>query len=135
NKHKIDKQQLKPGDILRVGNSQLRLEAAPDSAGEKKKKSGVLPRVPATAAPPASPQERLGRMQGQVLGHFHIGELLATSAVRAVYEAHDMKSNRDIALKILTPQFPATATELENFAGVLHKALPLRHEHLVTLLG
>ncbi len=132
NKEKIDLRELHEGDVLRVGNTHLRLDPA-RTAGPAPKSARSSPAQPADQ--PAAPGERLAHLQGQLLGHFEIGELLAHSPFRAVYLARDGKTGNTVVLKILAPQFPASPAELNHFIPVMRQALHLRHEHLVTLLG
>lgn len=137
NKEKIDEHELKPGDILRVGNTHLRLEPAQNAGPAPRAKDAPAQAQKTTNLDlgGAAPGERLGHLQGQRLSHYEVGQLLAHNEFRSVYVAQDTKNHQTVVLKVLAPQFPSSDKELQHFAGVMRKALPLRYERLVTLLG
>lgn len=124
-------QELRPGDVLRVGNSHLRLEAAGD---------GTAPPAPAPAAAPPPPgklphlpPERLSELAGHVLGHYEVGAVLGRGHVGVVFRARELKTGQVVALKVLHPTFPAGDEEMKRFAEAMRNVLPLRHPHLVLL--
>ena len=81
-------QKLQPGDVLRIGNSHLRLEVATDQkAGPSDTpaaapESGTEPEAPAAPSlPPKLPQlppERLAELSGHNLAHYEVGPVLGT---------------------------------------------------------
>lgn len=134
NKVKIDEQELQAGDILRVGNTQMRLDAATEWVAP--------PQRPRKEAAPAAPTPQnvssadgFGALQGKTLGHYTIDQQLALNKWRAVYTATDQKTGQTVALKLLAPEFPATGEELQRFTAAMRQALPLRHEHIAALNG
>ncbi|MFO0966360.1 MAG: FHA domain-containing serine/threonine-protein kinase [Gemmataceae bacterium] len=140
NKVKIEHQHdLKEGDILRVGNTHMRLEPAAVAGPPAKAAQAARAAEAAAAAPPvktpAAATDSIGRLQGKILGHYEIGETLAANACRAVYVAEDKKSNQTIVLRVFATDFPANPQELQRFAAVMKQVLPLRHDYLVSLLG
>jgi hypothetical protein len=155
------KQELRGGDVLRVGNSQLRLEAAGASskATERAADEEELPvvgeevvaeeeqtdvAVGSAAKSPAggdsitrrhAPVEQLLGLEDHVLSHYRVGPLLGRGHSGVVFRAQDLKSNQVVALKVLSPDFPANPAELQRFAGVLKATPHLHHVNLVTLYG
>jgi pSer/pThr/pTyr-binding forkhead associated (FHA) protein len=131
---------LKPGCVLRVGNSHLRLESGPfpdePAAKEVESRSGdskVLRAPP--PAPPRKSDDPLRELEGQALGPYQLGRLLGRGYTGAVYQAANTKTDQPAALKVLAAEFPATQAELDLFARE-HKAVQqVRHPNLVTLLG
>jgi serine/threonine protein kinase len=78
----------------------------------------------------------MAMLGGQVFGHYRIGPILGRGFSGAVYMASDMNNNDHIvALKVLSPEFPAGPAELERFAKALKEAAHVPHPHLVALHG
>jgi len=147
-------QTLKPGSILRVGNSHLRLEVGPfadepaaPTESATNDGSGVLRALPkdgsgvmrATSSGPKSATRKavdpLAAMVDQTLGHYHTNRLLGRGHSGAVFQATNLKTGQVAALKILTPEFPSSPEELERFAQELRVAQPIRHANLVGVFG
>jgi serine/threonine-protein kinase len=155
---------LVPGDILRVGNSHLRLEMTepgetfegpkPAAAGEDEEpvELTVVEEVDAAAdvadeveAPPADAPEpvrllhlwrdKLAQLSGQTFGHYRLGTVLGRGRCGVVFQAEDTKTGQAVALKVFSPQFPHGSQELQHFAAVMKSILPLRHPDLVALYG
>lgn len=151
NKRIAQPQALRPGSVLRVGNSHLRLEvgpfpAAPAAApttsvktdgtdlaralgadGGRKGGSAVRP------APPAD--DPFAELVGHTVGHFHLDRLLARGHLGAVFHATNTKTGQPAAVRVLPPEFPAAPAELERFTHELKALQPVRHPNLAGLLG
>lgn len=154
-------QPLRPGGILRVGNSHLRLEVGPFSdepadAGVTRpvssgsstthrplsaSTSGVMRAMLAEGdelvmKPAAIPSgDPLADMAGHALGGFQLGPFLGRGWTGAVYHATQTKTGQVVALKVLASEFPASQAELDRFAQALKAAHPVRHVNLVTPTG
>jgi hypothetical protein len=155
-------QELRLGDVLRVGNSHLRLELAEDGGRPATAADAPATGVAARTSPPLKqtggtataalaetrpqlglsgqsdvpvPPDALGTLEGQVLGRYRVGPLLGTGHAGAVFHAQDVKTNQIVALKVLAPEFPANPAELQAFAQALKTATPLHHPNLINLLG
>ena len=133
NGKKVKEHELQLGEVLRAGNSHLRLELAVNED-------------PPAAAPSPRPSvhpgkveilslERFGELSGLMLGHHKIGPILGRGHCGAVFRAHDVKKNEAVALKVFAPTFPANEDELQHFIRVVKQVLPLRHPNLVALHG
>jgi serine/threonine-protein kinase len=120
---------LRLGDVLRVGNSQLRLEGpATGTAGH------AGPGDLALAARAATGLSRLtAELTNRTLAHYEIGPVLGHSTRSVVFRARDVKSWRTVALKVLPPEFPRNDAEMQRFVQTMKGLLALRHPHLVTL--
>jgi serine/threonine protein kinase len=120
----VTRHDLRPGDVLRVGNSQLRLQSEAD---------------PAPAAPAAGAAHRpptwLEELPGQTLGPYEVGAILGAGRHGVVFKATGVRSGHVVALKVLAPDFPADDAELQRFIRAVKPVLQLRHPHLVSLLG
>ena len=124
----IKQQALKVGDVVQIGDTQLRLTI------------GDLPidvaRTHAPSAAPPVPQlqaERLESLSGQKLSHYDIGPVIGRGTSCMVFHATDTKDNRDVALKVLLPEFARDEEEVQRFIRAVKTSLPLRHPNLVAL--
>jgi serine/threonine protein kinase len=132
NGQRITQQELHPGDVLRVGNSHLRLEMAHADAPEPPPD----PAPPKELGPaPLLPADRLDELVGHSLGHFQLKALVGKGHSGVVFQAQDLKANHLVTLKVLAPPFPASDQELQHLARVLKPTLSLRHPNLISLYG
>lgn len=130
NGQKIQTQKLKPGDVVQVGDTQLRLQlgdqpldvALAQSAGAK-----------ASAAKPAGKVDQLADLVGKALSHYEITMPIGTGRTGMVFHATDTKDDRPVALKVLHPEFSSDEEEMQRFIRAIKTMLPLRHPNLVTL--
>jgi serine/threonine protein kinase len=129
---KVAQQELHPGDVVRVGNSYLRLEES--AAGAPAEAAAATP-VPEPGQLPVLPRERLGALTGHLLGHYEVGMVLAHGHTGVVFRATDTNTDQPVALKVLPPSFPADDEEVQQFVRALKPRLALQHAHLVTLRG
>jgi serine/threonine-protein kinase len=157
NGQKISEQELKIGDVLRIGNSHLRFEIVPfvDKASndgeedeyelevvEEENDTAATESVDAATAEnadpyslPHAPVDQLLKLEGQSLGHFKIGPLLGRGQSSLVFRALDTKNQQLVALKVISPDFPADNAEMQRFARALKVLAPLQNPHLLTLHG
>jgi serine/threonine protein kinase len=134
NGQKVQRQVLKPGDVVQVGDTQLRLGvgdmplavALAQSAGTK-----------VTAAKPG-PGEKVGSLEslvGQKLGHYDVNMVIGTGRTGMVFNATDTKDDRPVALKVLHQEFATDEEEMQRFVRAMKTMLPLRHPNLIALYG
>ena len=101
----VDQQELQPGDVVRIGDTELRfqLEGAPEE-------STLV--TPGLSKPKPRPKVApLKDLVGQSLAHFELQELIAQGTTGMVFRAHDAKEQRPVAMKVLEPAF---AGDVEN---------------------
>ena len=117
-------------------------EAAPAAAPPPE----ALPAaIPAPEGPPAVipvqtalkllPGERLAELAGSIIHCFQIGEVIAKGRSGVVFRAFDLRANRDVALKVLRPEFTRDDNDIQRFIRSMKTMMPLRHPNLVTLFG
>jgi pSer/pThr/pTyr-binding forkhead associated (FHA) protein len=148
NKAIAQPQELQIGDIVRVGNSHLRLElgAAGERVAEPEDEAEILPfaspeeseavleAVEIVEDAPPSPLDQVLKLENQLFGHYQIGQLLGRGKSGVVFHAQDVKNNNHVvALKVLAPHFPKSDAEMQGFVRALKVVAPLQHVHLVTL--
>jgi serine/threonine protein kinase len=132
NGRKVEREVLKPGDVVQVGDTQLRLGlgdlplavALAQSAGTK-----------VTAAKPgkAGKVDKLEQLVGQKLAHYDINMVIGAGRSSMVFHATDTNDNRPVALKVLHPEFATDEEEMQRFIRAMKTMLPLRHPNLITL--
>ena len=130
----INEHRMKPGDVLRIGKSQLRLQKEGDArsvpvAGPRPipvptvrpvpvsapRVPIVMPRpIPQVATAAVGLPGRLEELTGTTLGHFEIGPALGKGHTGIVFRARDIKSLRNVALRVLPPEFPKNDAERER---------------------
>jgi serine/threonine protein kinase len=87
--------------------------------------------VPAKLPPLAA--GRLGELTGHTLAHYEVGPVLDTGPLSVIFRAQDLKQKKTVALRVLSPVFPAKETEMEAFVKTVRVVMPLRHPNLVGL--
>jgi hypothetical protein len=126
---------LRVGDVLRVGQTELRLQAVvPDEAS-------TVPPGPRPAAPPAVPQVPLAdlvglpaaELVGQTISRYQIGPVLAKGQTGVVFHARDTEADLPVAFKVLLPRLTADETRRDRFVRAMKTVLPLRHDNLIAV--
>lgn len=146
NKQRIKgRQEMRLGDVLRVGNSHLRLEMAEadEKSGEgdsplKMADEDAFEVIEETAeedkaAKVAESLDHLVQLENQVFGHYKIGPLMGRGHTGLVFSAQDLKNKQVVALKVLAPAFPANDAELQRFVKTLKATIPLHHPNLIAI--
>lgn len=144
NKARAEQQALNAGDVLRIGNTHLRLLPATEAGATPPPREEDAPEEPESAAEvkpagrgplPTLPPERLGELLGHTLGQYQLNELLAQASHKAVFLATAQKTGETVVVKVLSPRFPGRPEELQRFSETMRKALHLTHESLVQWRG
>jgi serine/threonine protein kinase len=130
NGKKISQLELKPGDVIQIGSSQLRfqLEGTPEASTMVVTGSQTPRSLPDRA-------EQLKALIGHTLSHYRIDDVIARGQSGMVFRAEDTKENRPVALKVLWPEYSSNEEEMQRFIRAMKTMLPLRHPNLVTLYG
>ena len=82
---------------------------------------------------PHSPVDQLLPLENHLLGHFQIGPLLGRGQSGLVFRAQDLQHNQVVALKVLSPDFPADDHELKHFVETWKNLPHLAHPSLTNL--
>src|SRR5437762_2278346 len=115
--------------------SQLTVVAGPD----KGRSFPLQPGTPLLVGRSKDTQTKLNdpaasRVHCQV--HFEGGQVVAKGHYGVDFHASDANdNNKDVALKVLLPEFSRNEEEMQRFVRAMKTVLPLRHPNLVTLYG
>lgn len=133
---KVTQQALMPGDVIRAGNSYLRLEevSAEDAAAAQKPAPKAEPPKEKGEAP-TLPPEKLAELSGYNLGHYKLGSAFAGGHGGMAFRAHDTDKDQPVVLKVLSPEFPKCNDEMQNFVRAMKQRMSLHHPGLVALRG
>ena len=127
---KVAQHVLAHGDVVQVGDTQLRFESGPVSAAET---LATAPTPNAEYDPKATDQ--LAELSGRDLAHFRLGVVLGKGVSSVVFRATDTADGKAVALKVMQPAFARHEDEMQRFVRAVKAMLPLRHPNLVTLHG
>lgn len=150
NGQKVLQLEIRHGDVVRMGNSHLRLEDCAIAAAEAPPEEEVpeldievlaedeVAAGPSDAAADMAhplPGERLKELVGHTLAHFQVEEVIGTGLCSYVFRALDLKKDQLVALKVLATDFPHSDSEMKSYVPVWKTMLPLRHPNIVPLQG
>jgi serine/threonine-protein kinase len=124
----ISQCELRLGDIVRIGETQFRVQVA-----DAHEVSTVVPtpaKAPATAGAGA-----LAELAGKTLAHYHVHSVLAKGRTGIIFKATDTRDGQLIALKVMLPEFSTQEDEMERFIRGMRLALTLHHPNLIAVLG
>jgi eukaryotic-like serine/threonine-protein kinase len=74
-------------------------------------------------------------MIGRTLGHYRVSAQLGAGGMGEVYQAHDLRLGRDVALKILPESVSADPSRLERFQREARALAALDHPNIVTIFS
>ena len=130
---RITRQPIQPGDVISLGDSQLRLKLGDGNRHQKHTEETEDDGKTYTLTGPAD--DPMAALAGTTLAHYQLEALITRGHHGVVYRARDQKSNTTVALKVLSPDFPKSDAEKHHFISAMKTWLPLRHPLLVSLLG
>ncbi len=74
-------------------------------------------------------------MIGKTVAHYRILEKLGAGGMGEVYRAHDMRLERDVAIKLLPEAFAKDAERLARFEREAQVLAALNHPHIASIHG
>ncbi|HEV3005647.1 MAG TPA: FHA domain-containing serine/threonine-protein kinase [Pirellulales bacterium] len=127
NGDRVTRHELKPGDVLKVGATEMRLQLGVDRnestiLGDEFHKPKPIPKV-----------TPLKDLVGQSIAHFELKKVLATGANGMVFLAHDSKEDRPAAVKLLWPETSKHDDEMQRFVRAMKTMMPIRHENIIQI--
>ena len=114
-------------EALRRNVESLLAESAPDD--------GFLEKPPLPMAAHAVTDIGLTPMVGNFLGGYHLRTLLGAGGMGEVYQAHDSKLARDVAIKILPAAFTSHPDRLARFEREARMLAALNHPNICAIYG
>lgn len=78
-----------------------------------------------------TPSQRPGSLGG--IDHYEVQAVIGRGAMGIVYQAHDPRLNRVVAVKVLAPEFAAHPTARKRFLREAQAAAAVSHPHVVTI--
>jgi serine/threonine protein kinase len=126
NGKRVEECTLRLGDVVLIGNTQLRVEP-PEAAPPPPAKAPDRPMIASA--------DGLADLVGHHLSHFELKKVIARGKTGIVFQAHDFKNDRPVAMKVLGPEFSRNEDDVQRFVRAMKTMLPLRHPNLVALLG
>jgi serine/threonine protein kinase len=73
-------------------------------------------------------------MLGQSLREYEVVSELGSGGYGVVYRAHDTQIKRDVAMKVILPQYANQPEFVANFEAEAHLVAQLEHPHIVPLV-
>jgi Tol biopolymer transport system component len=113
-----------------AGDDELRREVE-SLLGQPVATAALVGRVGTGPPERTAPQNLTGRR----LGSFQINALLGRGGMGEVYRAHDTKLGRDVAIKVLPPEFTADPDRLARFEREARVVASLNHPHIAAIHG
>jgi serine/threonine protein kinase len=126
---KITEHALHPGETFRIGSTEIRYVS-----GEGIEATTMVP----AAAPSGPTPEKVGQLQdlvGSAVGYFQVEAVIAKGQSGLVFKATDTKEDRQVAFKVLWPEFSKNEDDMQRFVRAMKTMLPLRHPNLVSIYG
>jgi hypothetical protein len=132
----IAQQELQPGDVMRVGNTELALrfpndaEASTVVGGEK-----AAPHAGPPAAPrPIVVEPAVSSLLGKALSNYVLEQIIEKGATGVLFKAKEADTNQTVVVKVLDPEYVRHEEDMQRFIRAMKTALPLRHPNLIPLL-
>ncbi len=118
---------LKPGDVLRLGETELKFELQTAATGDAT--LGTMP--PKSAGEPVS--DDLSGLVGTRIHNYLLERVLARGTTGWVFYARHSKHDRELAVKVLYPSITKVEEETQRFIRAMKTMFPLKHPHIVQL--
>jgi serine/threonine protein kinase len=130
----VAQQDLKPGDVVRVGNTELALRLPTDEATTVTGGERAAPAPGGPLAPVPVGAGQVSALLGKTLAQYVLEQIIAKGASGVVFKARDTEGGAAVAVKVLEPEFARHEEEMQRFIRAMRTVLPLRHPNLVPLL-
>jgi serine/threonine protein kinase len=131
---RVGEQLLQPGDVIRLGETQLRLQEAGGILEDDEEGKTLAVRV---TAPPqrTGPPDMATDLPGKMLSHYRLGPPISAGRTGVIFHAQDSRDGSKVAVKVLAPEFVRNDEDVQRFVRAMRTMLPLRHPNLVAVYG
>ena len=123
---RVDARELRPGDVIRIGESRIRFSMAGPS--EMSTIGGG-----SSAARRSIP--KLQDLLGETLSDYRLDEIITMGNSGMVFRGIDVANDRAVAVKVLTPDLASSDEQKERFVRAMQTMLPIDHPNIVKLYG
>jgi serine/threonine-protein kinase len=124
---RVLKQKIEPGDVIRIGATELQL-MAPGASMPSGTHTAVDAQVDEAFAAP-----EVVKLVGTMLHRFEVGRIVAIGRSGVVFCARDTKKDQTVALKVLWPAGASNQASKQRFRRAMETVIGLRHPNLVTV--
>ena len=118
-----------------VGDEQLLQEVESLLAQENRAEEFLERPAMEVAAKVLAENQSQSSLVGRQLGSFKVVSLLGAGGMGEVYQAHDTKLGRDVAIKVLPAAFVHDAERLARFQREARMLASLNHPNIATIFG
>lgn len=123
---RVDVHELKPGDEVTIGDTRLRFVIGDVDAQSTLTSIGLMQSEPEEFS-------EMPDLVGQKVHTYDVVQKLAEGRSSIVYKARDEEKNRDIALKVLRPEYTSNEQDKQRFLRAMKTMFPVRHENIVRI--
>lgn len=127
----VTQHELQPGDMIRVGDTELRWGPAADPPAVTT--ISPMRRMSAARSETSAPTLTPDALVGQSIDHYRIQHLESRARTGVVFRATDRDSGAIIAFKVFWPELMDNAAVRDRFLQAIRTMQPLRHPNLVVL--
>lgn len=129
NGEQITARPLFPGDVVKVGDTEVRLVVDSPLRG-----ASTIQR-PAPAASLTSPRQvdDLSSLVGTTLHKYVIDRPIAVGRTGTIFLARRAQGSEKLALKVIAPSIARHEKEMQRFLRAMKTMLPIQHPHLIRL--
>jgi eukaryotic-like serine/threonine-protein kinase len=131
----VTRHELKPGDVIRVGDTELRFLLDSAKSEETLVTSPAALAAKETSPPAKAKEDDLSALVGKSISHFEIQRVHAKGSSGVVFQARDNQATQTVALKVLWPAISTNEEEMQRFVRAMKTMLPIRHPNLVAILN
>src|SRR5216684_7253666 len=117
-----------------AGDEALRREVE-SLLAEEKREAGFMESPALEIAAKKIAQDQTRSLLGQRLGSYQVLSLLGAGGMGEVYQAHDTKLQRDVAIKVLPKRFVDDPDRLGRFRREAQLLASLNHPNIATIHG
>ena len=128
NGNRIDEGKLKPGDLIRVGETEIRLQLDPVLQNQS---TMVSPPTPPTSA--RTPVPAIKELPGQTIHLYSVDCEIGQGQNATVFLAHHTEKQIPLVLKVLSPEIMADEEDRQRFVRSMKTMIPIRDLHLVEI--
>lgn len=128
---KIDDYELKPGDVFQLGDTQVRYQL--DGVHDQSTVAGAI--APTRPRPQSASSSPLKDLVGQSMHIYRLDKIITLGNSGMMFRGYDTEKNREVAVKVLSPDYTASEEQKERFIRAMKTMLPIKHENIVTLYG